>query len=128
MVSNTSFVIIWPLKLGFICHRLFVNDPDNYKDPTEFRPERFLGTESFSPERDPYDLVFGFGRRKCPGRIIADVELFLVIATCLAVFDIRTPTGESGRGTKETYEFSATGLLKYVMMSFELALDDNFCS
>lgn len=50
-----------------------------------FNPERFLGD---SPERDPHSLAFGFGRRICPGRILADSNLYLTISTSLAAFDI----------------------------------------
>ncbi|KAF8825423.1 hypothetical protein HHX47_DHR7000090 [Lentinula edodes] len=35
------------------------HDPEVYKNPMEFNPERFLGE---SPEQDPKDMVFGFGR------------------------------------------------------------------
>ena len=37
-----------------------MNDPRLYKNPERFMPERFLGEK---PERDPRDMVFGFGRR-----------------------------------------------------------------
>ena len=37
-----------------------LHDPDTYKNPDEFRPERYLGE---SPELDPSNMVFGFGRR-----------------------------------------------------------------
>ncbi len=41
-----------------------MHDPAVYSNPSEFRPERFLGD---APERDPRDACFGFGRRICPG-------------------------------------------------------------
>ena len=54
----------------------------------EFKPERFLPTDGRTPEPDPHSLVFGFGRRICPGRILADSALFLNVAQSLAVFNI----------------------------------------
>ena len=63
----------------------FSMDPSVYPDPELFRPERFLGP--YDPP-SPYTYVFGFGRRICPGRILADSSLFLTIAQSLAVFDI----------------------------------------
>ncbi|KAI0544513.1 cytochrome P450 [Xylaria curta] len=69
----------------------FTHDPDTYKDPMEFRPERFLGKNA---EPDPLKYVFGFGRRACPGRILAQNTLFLTIAQTLAGFNI-TKKGES---------------------------------
>lgn len=54
-----------------------------------FKPERFLATpENPHPERDPHLLVFGFGRRACPGRTLADANVFLSVAQSLAVFHI----------------------------------------
>lgn len=53
-----------------------------------FKPERFLATDGKEPEQDPHTYVFGFGRRVCPGRVLADNALFLNIAQSLAVFNI----------------------------------------
>lgn len=65
------------------------HDPDVYPDPMIFRPERFLGE---SPAPDPRALVFGFGRRICPGRFLADNTVFLTVAQSLTVFDISKAT------------------------------------
>lgn len=41
-----------------------LHDEKTYKDPFEFRPQRFLASKGHEPEPDPSDLgVFGFGRR-----------------------------------------------------------------
>lgn len=53
-----------------------------------FRPERFIETPTYKPEPDPRNFIFGFGRRICPGRYVADNALFITIAQTLAVFDI----------------------------------------
>ncbi|KAJ6101032.1 hypothetical protein N7499_000662 [Penicillium canescens] len=70
----------------------FTHDPLVYNDPMAFKPERFLDApDGSSPERDPHMLVFGYGRRACPGRTLADANVFLTIAQSLAVFDISKP-------------------------------------
>ena len=51
-------------------------------------PERFLGG---NPEKDPFSLVFGFGRRICPGRELAESTVYLCAAMSLAVFNIVKP-------------------------------------
>ncbi|KAM5350245.1 hypothetical protein ACJ41O_006750 [Fusarium nematophilum] len=56
-----------------------------YDDPMSFEPERFLESK---PAPDPHTFVFGFGRRICPGRILADNALYLNIVQSLAVFNI----------------------------------------
>ncbi|KAL3477054.1 cytochrome P450 [Aspergillus californicus] len=66
----------------------FCHDPKDYKDAMSFKPERFLGE---NPERDPYSFIFGFGRRICPGRILADSSIYLTISMSLAAFNIGKP-------------------------------------
>jgi cytochrome P450 len=66
------------------------HDARTYVDPLAFRPERFLGV---SPERDPRELVFGFGRRICPGQHLADTSVWLACALSLAAFAIRPAPG-----------------------------------
>ncbi|PKY03509.1 cytochrome P450 [Aspergillus campestris IBT 28561] len=61
------------------------HDPAVYPDPMEFRPERFLGP---TPELNPHTLSFGFGRRICPGKLLADNTIFLSIVQSLAVFNV----------------------------------------
>lgn len=62
-----------------------------YPEPMEFRPERYMGN---TPALDPRIYTFGFGRRVCPGRYVADNALFITIAQVLSVFNISTVEGE----------------------------------
>ncbi|GES60447.1 cytochrome P450 [Aspergillus terreus] len=64
----------------------FLHDPAVYHDPMTFNPERFLGS---TPEPDPRKFAFGFGRRVCPGKVLAEANAFLAVAMSLAVFRIR---------------------------------------
>lgn len=70
----------------------------------QFEPERFLATERHVPEPDPHTLVFGFGRRVCPGRLLADTALFVNIAQALSVFNIGKAT-EDGQETEPVVDF-----------------------
>ncbi|KAG5756938.1 hypothetical protein H9Q70_000477 [Fusarium xylarioides] len=67
----------------------FAHDPEVHHEPMRFNPERFLSTDGNEPEQDPHKYTFGFGRRVCPGRVLADNALFLNIAQSLAVLHIR---------------------------------------
>jgi cytochrome P450 family 135 len=54
---------------------------DSYPDPTEFRPERFLGDDA----PDTYTWIpFGGGTRRCLGASFATFEMRVVIARVLA--------------------------------------------
>ena len=43
--------------------RKFMHDTDVYTDPFVFDPTRFLSDNGRTPEHDPRDYCFGFGRR-----------------------------------------------------------------
>ncbi|KAJ7105898.1 cytochrome P450 [Mycena epipterygia] len=78
-----------------------LNDPEIYPSPSTFDPTRYLATP---PQRDPRTLCFGFGRRVCPGRELAEASLFTCVAMTLAVFDIERgagalPVHENTQGT-----------------------------
>jgi cytochrome P450 len=66
----------------------FTHDPAVYPDPMGFQPDRFLETPTHKPEPDPRNYIFGYGRRICPGRYVADNALFITIAQTLAVFNV----------------------------------------
>lgn len=72
----------------------------------EFKPERFLGVDGREPELDPHNIVFGFGRRICPGRFLADNTVYLSIARSLAVFNV-TKAVENGKEVDFKAEFQA---------------------
>ncbi|KAJ7440250.1 cytochrome P450 [Mycena latifolia] len=78
-----------------------LNDPEIYPSPAAFDPERYL---MMPPQRDPRTLCFGFGRRVCPGRELAEPSLFACVAMTLAVFKISRgegplPVHENTQGT-----------------------------
>ncbi|KAF5366393.1 hypothetical protein D9758_009759 [Tetrapyrgos nigripes] len=91
---------------------IFVNlwnmarNPEVYSNPMDFNPSRFLGE---SPEQDPREVIFGFGRRYvnaasshfsdlqflsmmsvriCPGRRLVESVLCITFAMVLASFNI----------------------------------------
>ncbi|KAK0206061.1 cytochrome P450 oxidoreductase OrdA-like protein [Desarmillaria ectypa] len=69
-------------------------DPATYHSPDVFEPQRFLGWDGRDPEPD-IDIAFGFGRRICPGNVLADQTLFLAFAMILSVFDIKADDNSS---------------------------------
>ncbi|KAF8552190.1 cytochrome P450 [Imleria badia] len=59
-------------------------DPIKFPEPEKFKPERFLQGQSASV--DELSFAFGFGRRVCVGRHVADASLWISIVSLLAVF------------------------------------------
>lgn len=68
-----------------------------YKNPDDFIPDRFIKDGKINEEmRDPGVAAFGFGRRICPGRFFSDNSLFIVIASVLAVYDVKPQIDDKG--------------------------------
>ncbi|KAI0310845.1 cytochrome P450 [Amylostereum chailletii] len=72
-----------------------IHDSETYPEPERFLPERFIKNNVFI--EDPLvSSVFGFGKRKCPGRHFADTSIWtfavVLLATC-EVFDARDELG-----------------------------------
>jgi cytochrome P450 len=87
----------------------FTRDPAVYHSPEEFKPERFLPPYNEPPATS---FTFGFGRRICPGRVLADASLFLTFAQSLAVFDIQKQVDREGKVVEPKHEFMG-GIVAY---------------
>ncbi|XP_018823563.1 cytochrome P450 CYP73A100-like [Juglans regia] len=82
------------------------NNPAWWKNPEEFRPERFLEEECATDavaggKVDFRYLPFGMGRRSCPGIILALPILGLIIAKLACNFEMRAPLGMEKIDTSE---------------------------
>jgi cytochrome P450 len=78
------------------CFRAILHDPEAYPEPDKFKPERFLN-EAGTVRDDPMlSLVFGIGKRICPGRHLVEATLFLVTSSILSVFHVTKAKDESG--------------------------------
>ncbi|KAJ8519672.1 hypothetical protein ONZ45_g3424 [Pleurotus djamor] len=65
---------------------------DNEKyDPQRFIPERFL--DPTQDVVDPATWVFGFGKRICPGKVLAENSLFIAVVSILWACKISPPDG-----------------------------------
>ncbi|TRM58959.1 cytochrome P450 [Schizophyllum amplum] len=84
-----------------------VHDETVYPESYTFKPERFLTAEGkLDPVvRDPSKIVFGFGRRVCPGRHLGYASTWITIASILRVFNIERANDayESITGSRHHY-------------------------
>ncbi|KAI9263718.1 cytochrome P450 [Sporodiniella umbellata] len=78
-------------------------NPKIYPDPDVFKPERFIGrTEKMSDssnannaERDHF--AFGWGRRKCPGIYLAELELFNFYVRFFSKYTVEPELDSNGK-------------------------------
>ena len=82
----------------------FTRDPATYHDPEDFKPERFL-----APYNEPSatNVIFGFGRRICPGKVLADASLYLTFVQSLAAFTIQKVVDEDGHIVQPKHTFES---------------------
>ncbi|KAI3727513.1 hypothetical protein L6452_16129 [Arctium lappa] len=69
-------------------------DPENWDNPLEFKPERFLENKWDYVGNNLKFFPFGSGRRLCPGVSLAEKMQMYVLATLLHSFDWALPKGE----------------------------------
>ncbi|KAG0699531.1 cytochrome P450 [Suillus ampliporus] len=75
---------------------LLSRDQESGIDPEAFSPERFLETHVKKTALDPYSYAFGFGRRMCPGRFLADNTVFMLVTSMVATVQISKPRDSHG--------------------------------
>ncbi|KAJ7441382.1 cytochrome P450 [Mycena galericulata] len=70
-----------------------MHDEAVYPSPMEFIPERYLQQDSSGDgiNPDPRKFAFGYGRRVCPGKLLAEDSVFIGAAMTLATFNLRRP-------------------------------------
>ncbi|KAF8182928.1 cytochrome P450 [Pholiota molesta] len=78
-------------------------------EPDVFRPDRYLQDENLP---DPLGVIFGFGRRICPGRHLAESSYWAIAANMIAAFDISKSLDEHGNDTNDNYGFT-TGFVRH---------------
>ncbi|KAH7931186.1 cytochrome P450 [Leucogyrophana mollusca] len=81
-------------------------DETVYPDASEFKPDRWLNSDGQLNDAQPPDFIFGFGRRICPGRHLADTSIWAAIALLLATFEFRIAKDSQGNDIPFTPTFT----------------------
>ncbi|KAF9267146.1 cytochrome P450 [Marasmius fiardii PR-910] len=84
-----------------------LHDETTYPDPHSFKPERFIRADGKlnTEVRDPTSVLFGFGRRICPGRHMSWNSVWICIASVLATLDISKAVDEEGNVVEPSFEY-----------------------
>ncbi|KAF8440478.1 cytochrome P450 [Boletus edulis BED1] len=88
-----------------------VHIPFRYPDPFTFNPNRFFD-DNGNLNDDTVSFAYGFGRRVCVGRALAENSVWAAIVNLLAVFSFEAPLDETGRPVKIEPRFT-TGLTSH---------------
>ncbi|OCT89450.1 hypothetical protein XELAEV_18018071mg [Xenopus laevis] len=93
-VLNGYFI---PKGICVLVNQWQVNhDPNLWKDPSKFYPERFLNTDGTMVNKTEMEkvMVFGLGKRRCVGEAIGRMEVFLFLTTMLQQMQFFKQDGE----------------------------------
>ncbi|KAK7032333.1 hypothetical protein VNI00_013292 [Paramarasmius palmivorus] len=81
-------------------------DETLYPEPSAFRPERFVKEEGKELPPHPERFAFGFGRRVCPGKSLADNSAWILIAYLLSTFDMKKALDQDGQEVDPEVEYN----------------------
>ncbi|KAI0278757.1 cytochrome P450 [Russula aff. rugulosa BPL654] len=85
-----------------------LHDPTVFPEPDSFKPERFINPDGTLRDDPIVSTIFGFGKRICPGRHLAESMMFIVIACFLSVFDIKK--GNNTNEGPDAYPYTGTAI------------------
>ncbi|KAG8991527.1 hypothetical protein FRB90_001308 [Tulasnella sp. 427] len=86
----------------------FSRNPQYYTNPWEFDPTRHLKQ---TPELDPRQYAFGYGRRICPGKELAFQQTWMMAASIIWAFDL-VATEANWTSQQDQIDHFTFGLLK----------------
>ncbi|CAL4243141.1 unnamed protein product, partial [Meganyctiphanes norvegica] len=75
------------------CQALCHEDPNYWKEPKKFQPERFIDENGkFKPQKESF-MPFAIGRRQCLGERLAQMEFYFFSAVLVQKFHFAPPEG-----------------------------------
>ncbi|KAG2336897.1 cytochrome P450 [Suillus weaverae] len=90
-------------------------DEKRYPEASRFMPDRFIDANGTLTDDNPAEYIFGLGRRRCPGRYVADASAWSAIATMLATVDISSAKDDQGKTIDFTPKFML-GVVRHPMI------------
>jgi cytochrome P450 len=84
-------------------------DPNNFVDPAEFQPQRWLNRQGGAHDISAH-APFGSGPRLCPGRSLALVEMNALLSMLYKSFDVEHVGDPQAVSERFGFTMSPTGL------------------
>ncbi|XP_073497617.1 cytochrome P450 2F2-like isoform X2 [Phyllobates terribilis] len=98
------------------------NDMTEFNNPEIFDPKNFLDEDGKLKKKEPL-MPYSAGKRICPGKSLADMEIFIFLITLLQNFTIKSPV------PPEKLSVASVGCgLGHIPPSFEICLIPRTCS
>ncbi|KAK6991801.1 cytochrome P450 [Favolaschia claudopus] len=82
-----------------------LHDEKNFPDPDLFNPDRFMN--ALGKDLDPRAIIFGLGRRNCPGKYLGEASIFLAISTSLATLRVSKFRDADGKTVEPRVKFTS---------------------
>ncbi|KIJ62862.1 hypothetical protein HYDPIDRAFT_30008 [Hydnomerulius pinastri MD-312] len=95
------------------------HNEEKYPDPMRFMPERYIGADG-QLTGDLAEHQFGFGRRKCVGKYLAEASVWIAMVSILAVFNLSKAKNEQGRDIDVIPEYKSGILGHPIPYSFSI--------
>ncbi|KAG7087582.1 hypothetical protein E1B28_013536 [Marasmius oreades] len=71
-----------------------------------FNPDRFMKKPGKDLPPHPEEFAFGFGRRVCPGRHLADNSLWIAMVYLLATFNMKKALDSQGNEIEPVVKYT----------------------
>ncbi|KAI0061733.1 cytochrome P450 [Artomyces pyxidatus] len=83
-----------------------LHDPAVYPNPDTFNPGRFLEAGGRVLDDSTLSSMFGFGRRICPGRHLADASIWIFVVSFLSVFNVSDARDVHGNKARHDHPYA----------------------
>ncbi|KAI0061732.1 cytochrome P450 [Artomyces pyxidatus] len=83
-----------------------LHDPSVYTNPDAFNPDRFLHPDGQAADDPALVSAFGFGRRRCPGRHLAEASIWIFVASFLFVFNVSGARDKDGNNVGHDHPYA----------------------
>ncbi|PHH77305.1 hypothetical protein CDD82_3571 [Ophiocordyceps australis] len=86
--------------------RAMTHDASTYTNPDDFNPDRYVPLHQGGPG-EPYPIgQFGYGRRICIGKHLAEASVWIVIASLLSTMNINKTKDANGKSVEPRIELT----------------------